>query len=118
MQMMGILDDFIKLIMAATPPLSPELIPSTSSIIRTDFVKTLLVVRLKEPDYIVFTPLRLRTSLALNSVMAKLYYIASKRAVVVLPIPGSPLMSAALELIDPAAFHPLISFTSLLFPLI
>jgi hypothetical protein len=39
-----------------------------------------------------------------------LNYAARRRAVVVLPIPGSPLKSAALEFIDPAALHPFVSF--------
>jgi hypothetical protein len=39
--MIGILLDFIIAIIAATPPLSPELIPSTSSMIIKGFTKVL-----------------------------------------------------------------------------
>lgn len=58
------------------------------------------------------------TSLALNSVTEKLYCAARRRAVVVLPIPGSPLRRAALEFIEPAALHPFVYLASRLLPLI
>jgi len=66
-----------------------------------DLCKFLDLSRLNEPVSIKLTPLLLRTSLALNYETEKLYCMASKRAVVVLPIPGYPLIRAAFEFIFP-----------------
>lgn len=117
MQIIGTLVDFIILIIAVMPPRSPELIPSTSSIIIKDFY-IVFRPKLNEPVSINSIPLLFLTSLALNSVIAYPNYLAISRAVVVFPIPGSPLNKAAKELIDPAAFHPFCSFTYLLFPFV
>ena len=108
MHIIGTLLDFIIFMIAAMPPRSPELIPSTSSIIINGLVNVLDMPMWWELAYRRLTPDLFLTSLALNSVTENLYYDARRRAVVVFPIPGSPLRRAALELIEPAALHPLV----------
>ena len=115
MQIIGTLVDLIIPMIAVIPPRSPELIPSTSSMIIKDFY-IVLRPKLNDPVSIKSIPLLFLTSLALNSVTAYPNYLAISLAVVVFPIPGSPLSKAANELIDPPAFHPFCYFTSLLLP--
>ena len=116
MHMIGTLLFLIIWIMAEIPPRSPELMPSTSSIIIKDFWRFFAMSRLKEDDSINPTPLLFLMSLALNSETWKLSSIAIKRAADVLPMPGSPLSRAAFELMDPLD-HPLCYLTYLLLPL-
>lgn len=120
-QMMGILDFLIILMIAAIPPRSPLLMPSTSSMISKLFSsvfpidsQVLSLLAAINSTFFLFL-----ASLALNSTTPYPYSAANNLAVVVLPSPASPLSRAAAELILPEGRNELNeALTSLLFPLI
>ena len=66
-QIMGTFVFLIIWMMAVIPPLSPELIPSTSSIMIKGFCRLLEISKFSDELYIKLTPLLFLISLALNS---------------------------------------------------
>ena len=110
MQITGIFVSLIKLMSSATPPLSPLLIPSTSSIIRTilffwplnaigEFVTISLTTLMRLPlipslttEFDLFLE-----SLALTSKQSYPSFALTSLAEVVFPIPGGPLIKIAFE---------------------